>query len=105
MSSLVTLYTLLLHELYRRGDEARVYPSTESTRASSHETRRLKMQRRVLLQTFLICFLLFLVAASYAVAGFIRIPLPLTKLATIAIQACSGFTSIVYLAFNSTIRA
>src|SRR6185437_16115577 len=56
--SLVTLYSLLLWELRKRHSEA--------SSASGREAKRSRMQRRLLLQSFLICFFLFLVAASYA---------------------------------------
>lgn len=80
VASLVIIYTLLMVELRSRSSKA----SIDAKNAIS------KKQKKVLLQSFLICFFLFLVASSYAVAGFIRIPLPLTKFATIAIQLCSG---------------
>ncbi len=85
------------------------------------------MPFEVLFQSFLICFFLYFVACCYAVAGFIPIPLGLAKIATIAVQLCSGrmsslecdcatftskstpkilgFTSIVYLVINDTVRA
>jgi len=82
VASLVIIYTLLMVELRARSAKA----SIDAKNAIS------KKQKKVLLQSFLICFFLFLVASSYAVAGFIRIPLPLTKFATIAIQLCSGMS-------------
>ncbi len=64
-----------------------------------------KMERNVLLQTTLICCVLCCGLASYAMSSFVTIPPPLAKYATIAIQTSSGCTSIILLAFNSSIRA
>ncbi|KAI1693646.1 serpentine type 7TM GPCR chemoreceptor srt domain-containing protein [Ditylenchus destructor] len=91
MCSLLILYSCLLYKM--RGYQNRI------------EKRSYKeMQRKVMLQSFWICFCVFLVAGAYAAAGFIRIPNKLGKCATMALQFCSGSTSIVYLALNKTIR-
>ncbi|KAI1717451.1 serpentine type 7TM GPCR chemoreceptor srt domain-containing protein [Ditylenchus destructor] len=92
MSSLIVLYSLLLYGMWRY-------------RATSVAKRQLReMQKRVMLQSFFICFSVFLVAGAYAAASFIRIPSQLGKFATMALQLCSGSTSIVYLTLNKTIR-
>ncbi|KAI1709737.1 serpentine type 7TM GPCR chemoreceptor srt domain-containing protein [Ditylenchus destructor] len=96
MSSLVVLYSLLLYGMWRY-------------RATSTAKRQLReMQKRVMLQSFFICFSVFLVAAAYAAASFIRIPSQLGKFATMALQLCSGAwglfcSSAVILALNRCI--
>ncbi|KAI1697146.1 serpentine type 7TM GPCR chemoreceptor srt domain-containing protein [Ditylenchus destructor] len=88
----LSLYSLLLYKM--RGYQDRC------TEKRSYK----EMQRKVMLQSFWICFCVFLVAGAYASAGFIRIPNNLGKCATMALQFCSGSTSIVYLTLNKTIR-
>ncbi len=82
MIALSILYTLLFVEMRRR--------SKSIAPCGPFAIERARIQKRVLMQSFLICFFIFLVAASYAVNGFVHIPLPLTKFATIALQMCSG---------------
>uniref|UniRef100_A0A915E4I5 Uncharacterized protein n=1 Tax=Ditylenchus dipsaci TaxID=166011 RepID=A0A915E4I5_9BILA len=91
--TLLVLYSLLLYRLKQN-----------SKKYQANSTKTSKMQKHVMLQSFLICFFLFIVATCYAAAGFINIPNRLTKFATIAVQICSGFTSIVYLVINKEIR-
>jgi len=78
--TLVTIYTIIMFELRERSREAAIY----SKKAVS------TLQMRVLLQTSLICFFLFMVALAYGLAGFVSVPLSLTKFATVALQLCSG---------------
>ncbi|KAI1717452.1 serpentine type 7TM GPCR chemoreceptor srt domain-containing protein [Ditylenchus destructor] len=92
MSSLIILYSLLLFGMWRH-------------RLHMVEKKALRsMQKKVLLQSCVICFSVFTVAAAYAIASFVRIPNELGKFATMALQLCSGTTSIVYLTMNNTIR-
>uniref|UniRef100_A0A915ERD4 7TM GPCR serpentine receptor class x (Srx) domain-containing protein n=1 Tax=Ditylenchus dipsaci TaxID=166011 RepID=A0A915ERD4_9BILA len=93
--SLLVLYSLLYYRLKRKSEK---YANEVDNKKSC------KIQNNVMLQSFLICFFVFIVATCYAVAGFIHIPNRLTKFATIAVQICSGFTSIVYLVINKEIR-
>uniref|UniRef100_A0A915EJM9 Uncharacterized protein n=1 Tax=Ditylenchus dipsaci TaxID=166011 RepID=A0A915EJM9_9BILA len=86
--SLLVLYSLLYYRLKRK-----------STKYANKGD-----SKKVMLQSFLICVFVFIVAVCYTVAGFIHIPNRLTKFATIAVQICSGFTSIVYLVINKEIR-
>uniref|UniRef100_A0A915D9Z5 Glucosylceramidase n=1 Tax=Ditylenchus dipsaci TaxID=166011 RepID=A0A915D9Z5_9BILA len=83
MCALIILYSILLFSLKCRTEKYVSDEFGESKRISN-------MQKKVMIH--------------YAAAGFIKIPPELAKFATIAIQMCSGFTSIVYLAINKTIR-
>ncbi|KAI1699750.1 serpentine type 7TM GPCR chemoreceptor srt domain-containing protein [Ditylenchus destructor] len=92
MASLIILYSLLLYKM-------RDYQDRCTEMRSNKE-----MQRKVMLQSFWICFCVFLVAGGSTSTGFIRIPDNLVKYATMALQLCSVSTSIVYLTLNKTIR-
>ncbi|KAI1699585.1 serpentine type 7TM GPCR chemoreceptor srt domain-containing protein [Ditylenchus destructor] len=89
LSSLIILYSILLFRMARN--------------SSKHDSIR-SMQRKVLLQSFVICCSVFLVAATYGSASFIRIPLELAKCTTISVQICAGSTAIMYITMNKTIR-
>ncbi|KAI1733207.1 serpentine type 7TM GPCR chemoreceptor srt domain-containing protein [Ditylenchus destructor] len=91
MIALIILYSLLLLGMWR-------------SKGMIEKNSLRKMQQKVLLQASVICFSVFLVAFTYASASFIRIPNQLGKFATIALQVCSGTTSVVYLTMNKTIR-
>ena len=105
MGALTLIYTLLLREIRARSKPlSGVSELSELGTAEAPKKRIGRMQRRVLFQSFLICALLFLVLTCYAASNFVVLPLPMAKCATIAIQMCTGLTSIIYLAFNSSIR-
>jgi len=91
--SLTLIYTLIHFEL--RNKSALI----------SDESQRLRaIAKKVTFRAFLICFFLWWIAVAYAIAGFVKIPPHMGKLATMAIQLCSGSTGIIYLVFNDTIR-
>uniref|UniRef100_A0A915ELI5 7TM GPCR serpentine receptor class x (Srx) domain-containing protein n=1 Tax=Ditylenchus dipsaci TaxID=166011 RepID=A0A915ELI5_9BILA len=92
---LTLLYTLLLFRLRQR---ARIISQKSVDGISG-------VQKKVMLQSFYICFSLYMVIISYAIGMFIPVPKELAKFATIAVQMNSGFTSIVYLFFNKTIQS
>jgi len=115
MAALALLYFLLIRELRARQlssyaemneiDKPRSGPPTNNSISLPALSKRMsKMQRNVLLQSFLICFVLFCGLASYAASNFFAIPPRLAKYATMAVQTSSGCTSIILLAYNSTIR-
>lgn len=78
--ALITIYTTIMIELKKRTKEVE----------AGFKKAIGKRQKKVLLQSFCICFFLFMVALAYALAGFIPVPLTLTKFATVALQLCSG---------------
>uniref|UniRef100_A0A915E2Y3 7TM GPCR serpentine receptor class x (Srx) domain-containing protein n=1 Tax=Ditylenchus dipsaci TaxID=166011 RepID=A0A915E2Y3_9BILA len=90
---LLVLYALLIYRLKKKSG---IY-KLDTKKAS-------KLQKHAMLQSFLICFFLFLASSLYAVAGFIQLPNHMLKFATISVQICSGSTSIVYLVINQEIR-
>uniref|UniRef100_A0A915EJF5 7TM GPCR serpentine receptor class x (Srx) domain-containing protein n=1 Tax=Ditylenchus dipsaci TaxID=166011 RepID=A0A915EJF5_9BILA len=90
---LLILYSLLLYRLKKKSGKYQ----TKNGRTS-------RMQKHVMLQSFLICFFMFCVAFTYTLCGFVQLPKNMTKIATISLQMCSGFTSIVYLVINKEIR-
>lgn len=107
MAALALLYFLLIRELRNR--QLRAFGGMSKQQREANVNTGLskdmsRMQRSVLLQSFLICFIVFCGLASYAASNFFDIPPRLAKYATIAVQTSSGCTSIILLAFNSTIR-
>uniref|UniRef100_A0A915E3R9 Uncharacterized protein n=1 Tax=Ditylenchus dipsaci TaxID=166011 RepID=A0A915E3R9_9BILA len=56
--TLLVLYSLLLYRLKQN-----------SKKYQANSTKTSKMQKHVMLQSFLICFFLFIVATCYAAAG------------------------------------
>jgi len=96
------LFALPKYPLTLKHFQARdVVSHTSDITAAKQISRR---QKRVLLQCFIICFFIFAVSATYAMVGFVRMPPWLSHSCIVALQIGCGCTSIVYLAFNVTIR-
>jgi Serpentine type 7TM GPCR chemoreceptor Srt len=107
MTSMVLFYSLLLCEIHRRAKWADCNIGTEmngvvgvmrnSSNSQAFTKAISRREMKIQLQCFLICLLIFLPASMYAFAGFIPIPLPLLKIATIALQLCGGQSSLLLL--------
>jgi len=95
--ALVVIYTLMFRKMREMASRYGKRELGESRKISS-------MQRKAALQSFVICGALFVVVFTYAVGGFMRMPNPLLKFATMLVQVCTGSTAIVYLVINNTIR-
>jgi len=83
--ALVLIYTTMFIELRRRSNALITDGAGEDVKKAVSAR-----QKKVALQSFLICFFIFLVAIIFALAGFISVPLSMVKLTTIALQLCSG---------------
>ena len=90
--ALVVIYSLMFVEMRRKS--AIVLTSISPSDVAIHKAVSYR-QRTVALQSFLICFFIGLVATIFALAGFVPVPLPLVKLATISLQLCSGIYSLL----------
>lgn len=104
-SSLVLIYTLLGLELHRRTRFAAAAAAADPTGAAATVKSLSRKQKNVLLQCFLVCFFVFGVASTWIVFELWQPPLWLSRICIVTVQIGSGFTSIVYITFNDTIRA
>ncbi|KAI1731225.1 serpentine type 7TM GPCR chemoreceptor srt domain-containing protein [Ditylenchus destructor] len=92
ISSLIVLYTLLLYAMHRH------------SRKCVEKEKFNTIQKKVFIQTFWICFTVFIVDLFFGLNSWIRLPEYLASLNTWVLHICTGSPGIVYLMVNKTIR-
>ncbi|KAI1698214.1 serpentine type 7TM GPCR chemoreceptor srt domain-containing protein [Ditylenchus destructor] len=92
VASLILLYSLLFYAMHRQSHKSAVNETLSA------------LQKKVFIQTFWICFSVFVVAVFWGVESWFRVPAFLTPINTIVLHICTGSPGIVYLLVNKTIR-
>ncbi|KAI1731226.1 serpentine type 7TM GPCR chemoreceptor srt domain-containing protein [Ditylenchus destructor] len=92
VTSLLILYSLLFYAMFK-----------QSNKCSGNDVHS-AVQKRVFVQTFWICFTVFVVDLFFGLESWVRVPQYLIPLNTWVLHICTGSPGIVYLLVNKTIR-